>query len=42
LATVAIFPAVKRPEREAGHSSPSTAAVKERVELHLDSPITSS
>jgi hypothetical protein len=30
---------VKRPEREADHSPPSSAAVKECVELYLHSPI---
>jgi hypothetical protein len=33
---------VKRPGREAEHSSPSSAEVKERVELHLYSPNTPS
>jgi hypothetical protein len=31
---------VKRPGREADHSFPSSAEVKEWVELHLHSPIT--
>jgi hypothetical protein len=30
---------VKRPGREASHSPPSSAEVKERVELYLHSPI---
>jgi hypothetical protein len=30
---------VKRPGREANHSPPSSAEVKECVELYLDSPI---
>jgi hypothetical protein len=33
------FPGVKRPGHEADHSSPSSAEVKERVELYLHSPI---
>jgi hypothetical protein len=34
-----ILPGVKRPEREADHSPPSKAGVKECVELYLHSPI---
>jgi len=33
------FPRVKRPGREADHSHPSSAEVKECVELYLHSPI---
>jgi hypothetical protein len=33
---------VKRPEREADHSSPPSAEVKELMELHLHSPNTPS
>jgi len=33
---------VKRPEREADHSPPSSAEVKECVELYIHSPSTSS
>jgi hypothetical protein len=33
------FPGVKRPGREADHSPPSSAQVKECVELYLHSPI---
>jgi hypothetical protein len=33
------FPEVKRPGREADHSPPSSAEVKECVELYLHSPI---
>ena len=33
------FPGVKRPERGVDHSPPSSAEVKERVELYLYSPI---
>jgi hypothetical protein len=32
------FPGVKRPERGLDHSPPSSAEVKERVELYLYSP----
>jgi hypothetical protein len=32
------FPGVKRPGREADHSLPSSAEVKERVELYRHSP----
>jgi hypothetical protein len=32
------FPGVKRPGREADHSHPSSAEVKEWVELYLNSP----
>jgi hypothetical protein len=35
----ALFLGVKRPGREAGHSSPSSAEVKECVELYFHSPI---
>jgi hypothetical protein len=31
------FPGVKRPERDAGHSPPSSAEIKECVELYLHS-----
>jgi hypothetical protein len=34
------FPGVKRPGREADHSSPSSAEVKEYVKLYLHSPNT--
>ena len=33
------FPGVKRPERGVGHPLPSSAEVKERVELYLYSPL---
>jgi hypothetical protein len=33
------FPGVKRPEREADHSPPSSVKVKECVELYIYSPI---
>ena len=33
-----VFPAVKRPERGVDHPPPSSAEVKERVELYLYSP----
>jgi len=33
---------IKRPVREAGHSHPSSAEVKERVDLYLHCPNTSS
>jgi hypothetical protein len=36
------FPGVKRPGREADHSPPSSAEVKEWVELYLHSPNTPS
>jgi hypothetical protein len=36
------FPGLKRPGREADHSPPSTAEVKERMELYLNSPNTPS
>jgi hypothetical protein len=36
------FPGGKAPEREADHSSPSSAEVKEYAELYLHSPITPS
>jgi hypothetical protein len=39
---VALSPAVKRPGREADHSPPSSAEVKEWVELYLHSPNTPS
>jgi len=32
------FPAVKRPERDVDHPPPSSAEVKESVELYLYSP----
>jgi hypothetical protein len=35
----ALFPGCKRPGREAGHSPPSSAEVKECVEIYLHSPI---
>jgi hypothetical protein len=38
----AVTPGVKRPEREADHSSPYSAEVKECVEQYLHSPITPS
>jgi len=34
----AIFLEVKQPDREADHSPPSIAEVKQRVELNLHSP----
>jgi hypothetical protein len=39
MGTVGLFPAVKWPEREADHSPPSSAEVKECVELYIRSPI---
>jgi hypothetical protein len=36
------FPGDKRPEREADHSPPSSAEVKECMELYLHSPNTPS
>jgi hypothetical protein len=33
-----LFPGIKRPGREVNHPSPSSAEVKERVELYLYSP----
>jgi hypothetical protein len=33
------FPEVKRPGREGNHSPPSSAKVKEYVELYIHSPI---
>jgi hypothetical protein len=40
--TGVLFLGVKRPAREADHSSPSSADVKERLELYLHSPNTPS
>jgi hypothetical protein len=40
--TRGLFPGVKRPGREADHSPPSSAEVKEWVELYLHSPNTPS
>jgi hypothetical protein len=42
MSTRVSFPEVKRPGREADYSSPSSAGVKEWVELYLHSPNTSS
>jgi hypothetical protein len=42
LGTRGSFPGVKRPGREADHSPPSSAAVKEWVELYPQSPNTPS
>jgi hypothetical protein len=39
MGTKGSFPGLKRPEREADHSPPSSAEVKECVELYLHSPI---
>jgi hypothetical protein len=39
MGTRGSFPGVKRPGQEADHSPPSSAEVKERVELYLHSPI---
>jgi hypothetical protein len=39
MGTRGSFPGVKRPGREADHSPPSSAEVKECVELYLHSPI---
>jgi hypothetical protein len=39
MGTRGSFPGVKRPGREADHSPPSSAGVKEFVELYLHSPI---
>jgi hypothetical protein len=39
MGTRGSFPGVKRPGREADHSPPSSAEVKEWVELYLHSPI---
>jgi hypothetical protein len=38
LGTGGSFPGIKRPGREADHSPPSSATVKECVELYLHSP----
>jgi hypothetical protein len=40
--TRALSLGIKRPEREVGHSPPSSAEVKECVELYLHSPSTPS
>jgi hypothetical protein len=40
MGTRGSFPGVKRPGREADHSPPSSAEVKEWVELYLHSPNT--
>jgi hypothetical protein len=42
VGTRALSLAVERPKREADHSLPSSAEVKERVELYLHSPNTPS
>jgi hypothetical protein len=42
MGTRGSFPGVKRPGREADHSPPSNAEVKECVELYLHSPNTPS
>jgi hypothetical protein len=42
MGTRGSFPGVKRPRREADHSPPSSAEVKEWMELYLHSPNTPS
>jgi hypothetical protein len=42
MGTRGSFPGVKRSGREADHSPPSSAEIKESVELYLHSPITPS
>jgi hypothetical protein len=39
MGTRSSFPLIKQPEREADHSPPSSAEVKEYVELYFHSPI---
>jgi len=42
MGTRGSFTGIKRPGREADHSLPSSAKVKERMELYLHSPNTPS